>query len=92
VTQQELDERDRRWAYELLAAGFSADEAARLIDRPVEFIVGPPCRNCSKPSAIFAAIQFFGACMLDAFRAEYPSLSSQDEALSRPNGANARAP
>jgi hypothetical protein len=88
----EIDERDRRWAYELLAAGFSAEEAARLIDRPVEFIVGPPCRNYSKASAISAAIQFLGACLIDVFRAEYPNSSSQGEVLSRPNGANARAP
>ncbi|MDJ0449218.1 hypothetical protein [Methylocystis sp. JR02] len=72
MSQQQLDERDRRWAYELLSAGFSPEEAARLIERPLEFIVGePPAPN---ETAMRVDVHLLVVSALGAFRAQFPRL------------------
>lgn len=72
MSQQQFDERDRRWACELLTAGFSPEETARLIERPLEFIVGePPAAN---ESAMRVDVHLLVVSALGAFRAQFPRL------------------
>lgn len=72
MTRQKLDERDRRWAYELISAGFNPEETAHLIERPLEFIVGePPAVN---ESAMRVDVHLLVVSALGAFRAQFPRL------------------
>lgn len=68
----EIDERDRRWAYELLSAGFSPEETARLIERPLEFIVGEP--SAANESTTRVDVHLLVVSALGAFRAQFPRL------------------
>lgn len=43
--------RDRRWTFCLLNAGMSPEEAARLVQRPLEFVVGVTLDALSTPAA-----------------------------------------
>lgn len=60
ATTDQTEARDRRWAFVLLNTGMSPEEAARLLERPLEFVAGVTLGALS-PSAPAAEIDLLRA-------------------------------
>lgn len=55
ATADRAEARDRRWAFCLLNTGMSPEEAARLLERPLEFVVGVTLGGLSTPVSMAEA-------------------------------------